>query len=91
MEIKIRGIDPVIVKKIDEIAKKHGMSRNEYLKRCLVKYAVIEDVAELESKYAGLVHLLAQRLEQANDVIETNSQMLEKLAGATNGTWDDFR
>lgn len=81
MDVKIRGVDPVIVRKIDELAKKQHMSRNEYLKRCLSGYAVVQDVVDLDSKYAELVTLLAERLEQANDVIEANSLILQQLAG----------
>ena len=84
MEIKIRNVDPVIVKKIDELAKKHHMSRNQYLLQCLSRYATVQDVEELDSRYANLVDILAQRLEQANDVIETNSILLEKITGVTN-------
>ncbi|WP_018395848.1 hypothetical protein [Bacillus sp. 37MA] len=32
MEIKIRNVDPIAVKKIDELAKKQGISRQEFLK-----------------------------------------------------------
>lgn len=81
MEIKIRNADPVIVKKIDELAKKHHMSRNQYLLRCLSRYATVQDVEELDSRYANLIDLLAQRLEQTNDVIESNSILLEKITG----------
>lgn len=81
MEIKIRNADPVIVKKIDELAKKQQMSRNQYLLRCLSRYATVQDVEELDSRYANLIDLLAQRLEQANDVIESNSILLEKITG----------
>ncbi|MCM1244589.1 MAG: hypothetical protein NC293_02985 [Roseburia sp.] len=83
MEIKIRNVDPVIVKKIDELAKKHYMSRNQYLLRCLSRYATVQDVEELDSRYANLISVLAQRLEQANDVIESNSILLEKITGVT--------
>lgn len=80
-EIKIRGVDPVIVKKIDQIAKKHGMSRNEYLKRSISKFAVMQDVADLDSKYRELVNILLERLEQTYDVIEMNNAILEKITG----------
>ncbi len=83
MEIKIRNADPVIVRKIDELAKKHHMSRNQYLLRCLSRYATVQDVGELDGRYANLIDLLAQRLEQANDVIESNSILLEKITGVT--------
>lgn len=81
MDVKIRGVDPVIVKKIDELAKKQHMSRNEYLRHCLNRYAVVQDVADLDSRYTELVTLLAERLEQANDVIETNSLIIQELTG----------
>lgn len=32
MEIKVRSVDPVAVRKIDELAKGKQMSRNEFLK-----------------------------------------------------------
>lgn len=81
MEVKIRGVDPVVVKKIDELAKRQHMSRNEYLKRSLSGYAVLQDVTDLNSKYTELVNILAERLTQANDVIEANSLILEKIIG----------
>lgn len=81
MDVKIRGVDPVIIRKIDELAKKRHMSRNEYLRHCLNRYAIVQDVADLDSRYAELVTLLAERLEQANDVIETNSLILQQLSG----------
>ena len=83
MEVKIRKMDPVIVKKIDEQAKAHHISREEYLRRWLSRLATIQDVEELEGRYANLVEVLAQRLQQANDVIESNSILLEKITGVT--------
>lgn len=81
MEVKIRGVDPVVVRKIDELAKRQHMSRNEYLKRCLSGYAVLQDVTDLNSKYTELVNILTERLAQANDVIETNNLILAKIIG----------
>lgn len=78
MEIKIRDMDPIIVKKIDQLAKKHHMSRNEYLKRHLSKIAIVQELEETESKYSNLIHVLVDKLEQANDVIENNSVIIEK-------------
>jgi hypothetical protein len=33
MEIKVRNVDPVAGKKIDELAKEKGISRQEFLKK----------------------------------------------------------
>ena len=91
-EIKVRNVDSVVVKKLDELAKKHHMSRNEYLKQYLKRIAIVQDVQDLDNRYRELVDILAQRLEQCNDVIEENSitlekttDVLEKIMKADNG------
>ena len=78
MEIKIRNVDPVVVTKLDELARKQHLSRNEYLKKIVSRCAVVQDVIDLDKKYADLVNVLAERLEQAADVIATNTEILEK-------------
>ena len=81
MEIKIRNVDPVVVTKLDELARKQHLSRNEYLKKIVSRCAVVQDVIDLDKKYADLVNVLAERLEQAADVIATNTEILEKTIG----------
>ncbi len=81
MEIKIRNVDPVVVTKLDELARKQRLSRNEYLKKIVSRCAVVQDVIDLDKKYADLVNVLAERLEQATDVIATNTEILEKIIG----------
>lgn len=79
-EIKIRNLDPVILKKIDETAKKKNLSREEYLRRYLTKISELEDVFQLDEKYANLVAVLSDRMEQANEIIEVNTMILEKVS-----------
>ena len=81
MYIKIRNVDPVVVTKLDELARKQHLSRNEYLKKIVSRCAVVQDVIDLDKKYADLVNVLAERLEQAADVIATNTEILEKIIG----------
>ena len=76
MNISIRDVDPVAIKKIDELAKKKGISRNEYLKNQIAQIAVMKDLNEIENRYSNAV---ADRLEQANDVIRENSMLLENI------------
>ena len=66
MEIKIRNVDPVVVTKLDELARKQHLSRNEYLKKIVSRCAVVQDVIDLDKKYADLVNVLAERLERSN-------------------------
>ena len=81
MEIKIRNVDPVVVTKLDELARKQHLSRNEYLKKIVSRCAVVQDVIDLEKKYADLVNVRAERLEQAADVIATNTENKKKIIG----------
>ncbi len=41
MEIKIRNVDPALIKVFDEHAKSRGVSRNVYLKSLLTSVAII--------------------------------------------------
>ena len=79
MNISVRDIDPVAIKKIDELAKKKGISRNEYLKNQISKIAVMKEAEEVEDKYSNLVNVIVDRLEQSNDVIRENSVLLGKI------------
>lgn len=79
MDVCIRKVDPVAIKKIDELAKRKGISRNEYLKKHIEQMAIIKDISETEDKYAYLVETVVDRLEQANDIIQENSIMLKRV------------
>lgn len=78
-EIKVRKLEPIIVKKIDELAKAKGMKREAFLRSHLTSLAITKDLEEVENKYAALVNDMAERLEQANDVIERNTILEEKI------------
>lgn len=79
MEIKIRNVDPVIVKKIDEMAAKQKISRNEYLRRSISRFALITEVTDLDQRYRELVDTLSDRLQQASDVIKSNTVLIANL------------
>ena len=79
MNISLRNIDPVAIKKIDELAKKKGISRNEYLKMYIQQIAIIKDINEMDNKYSNLVDAITDRLEKANDVIHENNVMMERM------------
>lgn len=79
MDIKVRNVDPVAIKKIDELAKAKGISRNEYLKKYISQIAAMKEMKEVENKYSNLVNAVVDRLEQTNDVIRENSMLLENI------------
>ena len=72
MEIKIRNVSPEVVVKIDSLADKKGISRNEYLKRLLENMSAMDKVSETESKY----NLIIERLIK---VLDYNTSVLNKF------------
>ena len=80
MNISVRGLDAAVVKKIDELARKNKVSREEYIRRYLTKVSELEDIQNIDEKYHNLVDAVVDRLEQANDIIEFNTLALEKIS-----------
>lgn len=78
-DIIIRNLEPVVLQKIDGLAKKKKISREEYLRRYLTKVSELEDVVQLDEKYSNLISALSERMEQANDVIEINTMFLQRM------------
>ena len=80
MNISVRGLDAAVVKKIDELDRKNKVSREEYIRRYLTKVSELEDIQNIDEKYHNLVDAVVDRLEQANDIIESNTLALEKIS-----------
>lgn len=72
MDILLRNIDPTIIKKIDEIAKKQKISRQEYLKNVIENFAVNEKFQEEEGKYIELI-------DKLSFIIKDNTKVMEKI------------
>lgn len=58
MEVKVRNINSNIVNKINELAKKNGISRNEFLCNKLEEIAFKDEINELDNKYQSLIENL---------------------------------
>jgi hypothetical protein len=76
-EIKVRGLGAEVVAKIDELAEKRKISREEYLRRHLTHLAAIGEVKEVEEKYATLINNLAEVLQMNTDAMERIVYYLE--------------
>ena len=72
MDIIIRNIDRDIVDRINELAKKKGKSRNEFLKDQVKQLALNPEITEKEDQYKRLVKEIAV-------VIQQNTQVLNEL------------
>lgn len=82
MEVKIRNVEPAAVKKIDELARKKGLSRNEYLKN------VVEDFSILEMK-DNHVDRMEKQLAANSLLMEKTSNTLDELVSVLKELIDD--
>ena len=69
MDIKIRNIDAITIKKIDEIAKEKGLSRQQFLKNYIETLSVLGAIKESETKYVDLVNQLSFLIKENTNVL----------------------
>lgn len=69
-EIRIRNVDAGAIAKIDELAEKKGLSRNQYLKNQIESLAVAGVLKEYENKYINLVENVLAVVENCTAELE---------------------
>ncbi|MGG0730877.1 hypothetical protein [Bacillus paramycoides] len=81
MEIRIREVDPIAVKKIDEIAKRKGLSRQKFLKYQIEMLAFFQQQnkreMELENLIEKNIHMMSDcysAMEKMNEFIQLMTQ-----------------
>lgn len=72
MDIHIRNIEPMAVKKLDELAKKKGLNRSEYIREMIL------DLSVLEMK-DNTLDRLEKQLEVNNVWMKQNTNTLDEL------------
>lgn len=70
MDIVIRNLDKDIVQRIDELAKKKGLSRNEYLRDQIKQLALYPEISEKDDQYKRLVEKIAVIIQQNTEVLD---------------------
>ncbi|QWI63752.1 hypothetical protein EXW57_29125 (plasmid) [Bacillus mycoides] len=74
MNLKIRDIDPVALKKIDEIAKEKGISRQKFLKAQIEMLAFFQQQNKREME---LENLIEKNIHMMNDCYSAMEKMNE--------------
>lgn len=84
VEIRIREVDPIAVKKIDEIAKRKGLSRQKFLKDQIEMLAFFQQQnkreMELENLIEKNIHMMSdcyKAMEKMNEFIQMMMQDVE--------------
>ena len=70
MDILIRNLDATVGRKLIELAKNKGISRQEYIRTYLTSLSVMNDMKELDLKYSSLVNDVV-------NVIQNNTEQLK--------------
>ncbi|MED0905199.1 hypothetical protein [Bacillus nitratireducens] len=74
MNLKIRDIDPVALKKIDEIAKRKGVSRQKFLKAQIEMLAFFQQQHKREME---LENIIQKNIRMMNDCYGEMKKMNE--------------
>ena len=78
MELKIRGIDPTIVKNIDDMADGQGISRNEYLRKQITAIGIIGEVNDIELRYRQYTDRLLKEVAVLAEAVNENTRILRE-------------
>lgn len=78
MNLLIRNVDPIIVKKIDEMAKKQSISREEFLRKKLEQMSSLAITEEINDKYSEIVTLTVSVIKENTKELNKLNMLLEK-------------
>lgn len=77
MNIQVRNVPDNVALKLNEMAAKKKMSREQFLRNYFEKMTVENDVIFAEDRYRNLVNILIDRLEENNMIMEQCVQAIE--------------
>ncbi|MFL0498810.1 hypothetical protein [Priestia megaterium] len=81
MEIKVRNVDPIAVKKIDEMAKRKNISRQEFLKSQLEMLAFFHEQTNRELQLENMLEKVLQMMGQCSTTMENMNETMHELMG----------
>lgn len=79
MEIKIRNVNDVAVKKIDELAKAKKMSRNELLKIQIEKFALLDVHGKERNRFEDVLQMTSELLIKTMKMVHEQQEEIQKM------------
>lgn len=86
VEIRVRGVDSIAVNKIDEMAKKAGMSRQKFLKEQLELLAFWQEKQKREREYENI---LEKNISVMGACVEAMEKVYECITELTQENEDE--
>lgn len=79
-ELRLRNVDAAILAKLEQIAEKKGLRRNDYIKRIIENAAYSSELLLLDEKYEALVAMVLQIIETNASEISRLTSLIERMA-----------
>lgn len=79
MDVLVRNVSPMIVKKLDDKARKKGISREEFLREQLEVIAHIDLLIEYREKVNNSLGNVADNLKTTFDKLDSMEEKYERL------------
>lgn len=79
VEIRIREVDPVAVNKIDEMAKRKGISRQKFLKGQIEMIAFFQEQNKREMELQSLIEKNIYMMNKCTDEMQKMNQFIEMM------------
>lgn len=77
-ELRIRNVDAIVIAKLDELARKKGISRNTYVKTQLEQFCIMAEIKQQEEKYVTIINSLTELLIENTNTMITVKRLLEE-------------
>jgi uncharacterized protein (DUF2267 family) len=79
MDILLRNIDPIAIRKIDEMAKKKSISRQEFLKAVVEKVSYEKEQSEKEARLEMIISKNIIAMEEMTNAINRIENVMAEL------------
>ena len=83
MDIILRNIDPGILRSIDDMASRQGISRNEYLRKQITAIGIVGEVNDIELRYRQYTDRLLKEVAVLADAVIENTRILREYISMT--------
>lgn len=79
-ELRLRNVDAAALAKLEQIAEKKGLRRNDYIKRIIENAAYSSELLLLDEKYEALVDAVLQIIQMNTSEINRLASLIERMA-----------
>lgn len=79
MNFCMKNVPDDVVSKIDILAKKRGLSRNNFITLLLTNVANEDITNKLDNKYNYLVNILKDTIETNTEALERSNKLIEDV------------